>query len=187
MTVCSWAGSSPVMQAYHDQEWGHPEHDAQKTFELLSLEIFQAGLSWQTVLNKRAAFRKAFANFDPTVVAAYTEDDVARLLADAAIIRNRRKILATISNAQAILALAEKTGFSDFSAYLWHFTDGKVVHHQPTTMADVPSRSPLSETVAKDLKRLGFKFVGPTVVYAFLQATGVIDDHLVGCPAKPVQ
>lgn len=187
MTICPWALSSPAMKAYHDQEWGRPEHDSQKLFELLSLETYQAGLSWQTVLNKRAAFRQAFADFDIKIVAAMTSADIDRLMQEPAIIRNRRKLTATVANAQAILALPVTTGFADFNHYLWHFVADVPQVNQPQTVAEVPTQSALSVQVARDLKKNGFKFVGPTTIYSFLQAVGIIDDHLRDCPAKVQQ
>ncbi|MCH4056998.1 DNA-3-methyladenine glycosylase I [Lapidilactobacillus gannanensis] len=184
MGICPWALTSPEMKTYHDQEWGHPEHDSQKLFELLSLETYQAGLSWQTVLNKRAAFRRDFADFSLAKVAAMTTTDIEQLLTDTTIIRNRQKLMATVNNAQVILALPTKTEFSDFNQYLWHYVDGKPQINYPQTSQEVPAQSRLSQQISADLKKLGFKFVGPTICYSFLQAVGMIDDHLVGCPAK---
>ncbi|WP_125768985.1 DNA-3-methyladenine glycosylase I [Lapidilactobacillus wuchangensis] len=184
MAICSWALSSATMKRYHDQEWGQPEHDSQKLFELLSLETYQAGLSWQTVLNKRAAFRQDFHHFDIKTVAAMTTTDIERLMQDPAIIRNRRKLEATVANAQAVLALPATTEFQHFSEYLWHFVNGVPQINYPQTVAEVPTQSPLSVLVARDLKKKGFKFVGPTTIYSFLQAMGMIDDHLRDCPAK---
>lgn len=180
---CWWGGGDrpdPGMQAYHDTEWGVPVSDDVELFERLSLEAFQAGLSWQTILNKRAAFRTAFRGFEPAVVAGFDDTDRARLMADAGIVRNRAKIDATIGNAQAFLATA--TEFGSFDAYL-----ASIVPRPParlparSTMADIPASTPVSDTLSTDLKRRGFRFVGSTIVYAFLQSVGLVDDHLPGC------
>ncbi|WP_125607802.1 DNA-3-methyladenine glycosylase I [Lapidilactobacillus bayanensis] len=181
MTECTWAQSSPAMQQYHDTEWGKPEHDSQKLFGLLCLETFQAGLSWQTVLNKRAAFEQDFQNFEPHHVAQMTATDVERLMQDPAIIRNRRKIEAAITNAQAVLQLEADGGFGQ---YLWSFVDDQPLINHPQTDTEVPATSALSERVSKALKQQGFKFVGPTIIYSFLQGAGLINDHVDGCPFK---
>lgn len=178
-TRCGWAGSDPVMQGYHDEEWGVPLHDDRRWFEMLVLESFQAGLSWRTILHKRAAFRVAFAGFDPALVAAFSPDDEARLLADAGIVRNRAKIAAAVGNASAFLAV--QGAFGSFDAYVWRFVGGAPLVRRPPTLASVPVTSPEAETLARDLKQRGFRFVGPTVAYAFMQATGLVDDHVVGC------
>jgi DNA-3-methyladenine glycosylase I len=172
---CSWSESDPLLRTYHDDEWGVPERDSRALWEKLMLDGFQAGLSWLTILRKRAAFRKAFKGFDPTVVARFRESDVARLLADAGIVRSRAKIEATIGNARAYLAM-EAAG-EDFSAFVWTMAGGKPI----VNGGDVPTKTALSEEISKALKKRGFKFVGPVIVYAWMQATGIVDDHVVGC------
>jgi DNA-3-methyladenine glycosylase I len=171
---CAWAGSTPDYTAYHDEEWGRPLRGDRELFERVSLEAFQSGLSWITILRKREAFRAAFAQFDPEVVAAYDEADVERLLADAGIVRNRAKIEATIANARATLELDES--LTDF---LWSFAPQD--HEPPATMAEVPATSPESVAMAKALKKRGFRFVGPTTAYALMQATGIVNDHVADC------
>jgi DNA-3-methyladenine glycosylase I len=173
---CAWAGSDPLMQAYHDEEWGVPERDSRALWEKLVLDGFQAGLAWITVLRKREAFRAAFAGFDPAVVARYGEDDVARLLADPGIIRSRAKIAATIAGARIWCDMAEHG--EDFAAFCWSFTDGQVVRGDGVTL---PAKTALSETASKELRRRGFKFVGPTIVYAWMQAVGIVNDHAAHC------
>lgn len=173
---CRWAGNDPQMQAYHDEEWGVPERDARALWEKLVLDGFQAGLAWITVLRKRENFRAAFDGFDPAVVAGYGEAEVARLLADPGIIRSRAKIEATIGGARIYCAMAERG--EDFADYCWSFTDGQVVRGDGHA---VPARTDLSERVSKDLKRRGFKFVGPTIVCAWMQAVGIVNDHAAGC------
>jgi DNA-3-methyladenine glycosylase I len=170
------------MRRYHDEEWGRPSRDDRHLFELLTLEGAQAGLSWSTVLNKRARYRQVFDGFDPAVVAGYGDAKVAELLADAGIVRNRSKVRGTVTNAAAFLDTAAEHG--TFAAYLWSWVDGTPVIHRPETMDEVPASSELSDRVAKDLKRRGFTFVGTTIIYAYLQAVGVVDDHLVTCPSK---
>ncbi len=167
----------PLMEAYHDEEWARPVHDEHTLFERLALEGFQSGLSWAIVLRKRPAFRAAFAAFDPEVVAGYGDDDVARLLADAGIVRNRLKIDAAILNARALVALHESGRTLD--EVVWSHRPAE--RPRPATWADVPATTPESVALAKELKRLGFRFVGPTTAYAAMQACGVVDDHLVGC------
>jgi DNA-3-methyladenine glycosylase I len=176
---CAWAGSDPLMIAYHDQEWGVPLHDDRALFEFLILEGAQAGLSWATILRRREAYRRAYRGFDPSKVARFGERDVARLLADETIVRNRAKIAASIRNARAFLAVAREHG--SFDAYLWAYVDGKPIVNRPRTSADVPSNSVLSDLLSADLRRRGFGFVGPTICYAFLQAVGVVDDHAAAC------
>jgi DNA-3-methyladenine glycosylase I len=173
---CAWAGSDPLMQAYHDEEWGVPERDPRALWEKLVLDGFQAGLAWITVLRKRDAFRAAFAGFDPAVVARYGEDDVARLLADPGIIRSRAKIAATIAGARIWCDMAERG--EDFAAFCWSFTDGQVLRGDGVTL---PAKTALSETASRELRRRGFKFVGPTIVYAWMQAVGIVDDHAAHC------
>lgn len=173
---CAWAGSDALMQAYHDEEWGVPERDPRALWECLMLEGFQAGLSWITVLRKREAFREAFHGFDPVRVARMGERDVLRLLDNPGIIRSRAKIEATIQGAK-IFNEMQSSG-DDFSAFCWSFTQGKVLRGNGST---VPASTSLSETISKEFKRRGFKFVGPTIVYAWMQAVGIVDDHTAGC------
>lgn len=175
-TRCAWAQSDPLMQAYHDAEWGVPEHDARALWEKLVLDGFQAGLAWITILRKRETMRAAFAGFDPAAVARFGDADVARLLADPGIIRSRAKIDAAITSARLYCDMADRG--EDFAAYCWSFTDGAVIRGDGITP---PARTALSETVSKDLKRRGFKFVGPTIVYAWMQAVGIVDDHAATC------
>jgi len=179
---CDWCLSSPEYIAYHDNEWGKPVTDDQTLFEFIVLESAQAGLSWITILRKREGYRNAFHQFDPTKVASMTADDIDRLSQDPSIVRHRGKIAATISNAQSFLRIAEE--FGSFANYYWAFSGNKVITNQPKTLADVPAVTPLPETLSKDMKKRGFKFFGPTICYAFMQATGMVDDHLVGCVAK---
>ena len=171
---CAWADSAPEYVAYHDDEWGRPLHGTVALFERLSLEGFQSGLSWLIILRKRAAFRAAFAGFDPAAVAAFGTDDVARLLADPGIVRNRAKIEATVHNAGCVLALDRP-----LDELLWSFAPA--AHRRPATLADVPATSPESAAMAKELKRHGLRFVGPTTCYALMQAAGLVDDHVAGC------
>jgi DNA-3-methyladenine glycosylase I len=173
---CEWAGSDPLMQAYHDEEWGVPERDGRALWEKLMLDGFQAGLAWITVLRKRDAFRAGFAGFDPERVAAFGEADVERLLADAGIIRSRAKIEATIGNARAYLEMA--AAGEEFAAFCWDFVDGEPLRGDGR---QVPTKTPLSETVSKELKARGFKFVGPTIVYAWMEAVGMVNDHSRRC------
>jgi DNA-3-methyladenine glycosylase I len=176
---CPWCGDDPLYQRYHDTEWGVPVRDDGKLFEFLILEGAQAGLSWITILKKREAYRQAFAGFDPEVVARYGKKDIERLLANAGIVRNRLKIESSIGNARAFLDVQAKHG--SFDAYIWNFVDGEPIVNRFKTLAEVPASTPLSETISKDLKKRGFKFVGPTIVYAHMQATGMVNDHLVDC------
>lgn len=175
-TRCAWAGSDPLYVAYHDEEWGVPQHDPRMLWEMLMLEGFQAGLAWITVLRKRESLRKAFNGFEPAKVARFGEADITRLLADPGIIRSRAKIEATIAGANIYRAM-EKNG-EDFAAYCWSFTDGKPIKGDGKT---VLALTPLSERISKDLKKRGFKFVGPTIVYAWMQAVGIVNDHAAGC------
>lgn len=168
------------MMRYHDEEWGVPVHDDRTTFEYLTLEGAQAGLSWQTVLNKREGYRAAFDNFDPAKVAAYTDADTKRLLADAGIVRNRAKIASTINNAQRFLEVQKE--FGTFDRYIWQFTDHKTLRTSgEITMETIPAQTAESEAMSKDLKRRGFRFVGPTICYAHMQAAGMVNDHITGC------
>jgi DNA-3-methyladenine glycosylase I len=171
---CGWATSAPEYVAYHDDEWGRPLHGVGPLFERLSLEAFQSGLSWLGILRKRPAFRAAFAGFDPEAVAAFGEADVARLLADAGIVRNRSKIEATIANARVVLAMDQP-----LDELLWSFAPA--THRRPATLAEVPPTSPESTAMARELKRRGLRFVGPTTCYALMQAAGLVDDHVAGC------
>lgn len=173
---CIWAGSDPLMQAYHDTEWGVQEHDSRALWEVLMLEGFQAGLAWIVVLRKRDAFRKAFANFAPEKVAKFQEQDIVRLLDNPGIIRARAKIEATIKGAQLYCEMAQRG--EDFATFCWSFTDGKVLKGDGKT---VPAQTELSATISKELKRRGFKFVGPTIVYAWMQAVGIVNDHATTC------
>jgi DNA-3-methyladenine glycosylase I len=173
---CPWAVVAPDYCAYHDNEWGVPVHGEVALFERLSLEAFQSGLSWLTILRKRDAFRRAFAGFRPTTIAAFADSDVARLLADPGIIRNRAKIEATVRNARAVTELGE-----DLDSLLWSYAPDPAAHRPPRTMAELPSRTRESEAMAAMLRRRGFTFVGPVTCHALMQATGMVDDHLVGC------
>lgn len=175
---CTWA-TSPAMVLYHDHEWGVPVHDDRALFEFLVLEGMQAGLSWETVLRKRDRYRVVFDHFDPRLVAAYAEEDVVRLLADPGIIRNRRKIAAAIANARAVLAVQAEQ--DSLASYLWRFVDGRPIHNTWQLAAHIPASTPQSGAMSKDLRRRGFSFVGPTICYAFMQATGMVNDHLAGC------
>jgi DNA-3-methyladenine glycosylase I len=179
LSRCWGDGEDQRMTAYHDKEWGNPLHNDRKIFEFLVLEGMQAGLSWRTILYKRDNFRKAFHNFDPVKVARYTARDVRRLLADAGIIRNRLKILAAVNNAQRFLEIRKE--FGSFDRYIWGFVDGKPVVNRLKSFSGMPARTELSDRVSEDLKARGFKFVGSTIVYSHLQATGVVNDHLVTC------
>jgi DNA-3-methyladenine glycosylase I len=177
---CPWASATPLYTAYHDREWGVPVHDDRVFFEFLLLEGAQAGLSWSTILNKRDAYRDAFAGFDAAKVARFGPRDVARLLADAGIVRNRLKIESALTNARAFLALQRE--FGSFDRYVWRFVGGKPVQNRRRTLASIPARTAQSDALSKDLLERGFRFVGPTIVYAFMQATGLVNDHLVTCP-----
>lgn len=177
---CFWVNDNPLMIAYHDNEWGTPEHDDKKLFELFLLDTFQAGLSWELMINKRENFRRAFDNFDVEEIARYTEADKARLLADAGIVRNRLKVAAAITNAQAILTVQET--FGSFDDYLWQFTGGRTLRNpQGVTHETIPVSTPESDAMSKDMKKRGFKFVGTTTCYAFMQSIGMVDDHTLDC------
>jgi DNA-3-methyladenine glycosylase I len=176
---CPWGESHPLYVPYHDREWGTPLHDDRRFFELLVLEGAQAGLSWLTILKKREAYRKAFDGFDPRKVARYDGKKVARLLADDGIIRNRLKIAAAITNARAFLAVQRE--FGSFDAYVWRFVDGEPIHNRRRSVKDVPARSAESDAMSAELRRRGFRFVGSTICYAFMQAAGMVNDHLVSC------
>ncbi len=176
---CEWSGDDPLYVAYHDDEWGVPEFDSRALWEKLILDGFQAGLAWITILRKRENFRAAFAGFDPNIIAHWGEPDVLRLLGDAGIVRHRGKIEATINGAKAWVAIESREGFNTF---LWRYVGGQPVQNNFRTMADIPAETELSRRISKDLKAAGFKFCGPTIVYAFMQAVGMVNDHLVGCP-----
>ncbi len=176
---CAWSGANPLMLAYHDREWGVPVHDDRTLFEFLILEGAQAGLSWQTVLNKRENYRKAFSRFDPKKIARYTSEDAARLMANPGIIRNRLKVDAAIRNAQAFLQVQKELG--SFDAYIWQFAGGKPIDHKLASIKDVPARTAESDAMSKDLQKRAFKFVGSTICYAFMQAVGMVNDHEVKC------
>jgi DNA-3-methyladenine glycosylase I len=176
---CGWSGSDPLYVAYHDEEWGVPIHDDVRLFEFLILEGAQAGLSWLTILRKREAYQRAFAGFDARRVARFGARDVKRLLGDAGIVRNRLKIESAIDNARAFLRVQEE--FGSFARYQWDFVGGKPIVNQPIELGDVPPRTELSDALSMDLKRRGFRFVGSTIVYAYMQAVGIVNDHLVGC------
>ena len=177
---CAWASANdPEYLAYHDNEWGVPVHDDRRWFEFLILEGAQAGLSWATILHKRDNYRRAFAGFDPAKVARFTARDVTRLLNDPGIVRNRLKIHSAIGNARAFLTVQQE--FGSFDAHIWRFVDGKPRQNRRRSMRQVPARTPVSDAMSKDLKKRGFKFVGSTICYAFMQATGMVDDHIVSC------
>ncbi|MGB3329533.1 MAG: DNA-3-methyladenine glycosylase I [Thermomicrobiales bacterium] len=176
---CGWATSDPLYVSYHDEEWGVPCQDDDELFERLMLEGFQAGLSWITILRKREAFTRAFAGWDAEVIAAYGEPDIACLLADPGIVRNRLKVRGAVQNARAYLALKDDLG--SFSDYCWTFVDGTPLVNRPASLAEVPATTPLATAMSKDLKKRGFTFVGPTIVYAFMQSVGMVDDHLATC------
>ena len=176
---CAWPTKDPLMIAYHDEEWGVPLHDDQKLFEFLILEGMQAGLSWSTVLHKRENFRKVFHNFDAAKVARYGQRQIQRLLADPGIIRNRLKIQGAINNAQRFLEVQK--AFGSFDAYIWQFVGGKPIRHRFKSLSELPATSSESDALSKDLKQRGFKFVGSTIMYAHMQATGMVNDHTVSC------
>lgn len=176
---CSWCGDDPLYQAYHDGEWGVPEHEDRRLFEFLILEGAQAGLSWITILRKREAYRRAFAGFDPAKVARFTDADLAELLLDEGIVRNRLKISSARGNAQAFLSVQKELG--SFDAYVWSFVGGKPKVNRPRSHAEVPAETPEAVALSKDLKKRGFKFVGPTIMYAYMQSMGLVDDHVQGC------
>jgi len=178
----SWAEADPLMLEYHDKRWCKPCHDDTELFAMLTLEGMQAGLSWSTIIHKEAAIRRAFDDFDIDRVAAYDAAKVEELMRTEGIVRNRLKIQSVIKNARAIRKLED--GYESFDEYIWHFTDGKQIIHHIKSLEDMPARSELSETVSKDMKKRGFSFVGPVIIYSYLQGIGVYDDHLDGCPCK---
>jgi DNA-3-methyladenine glycosylase I len=179
MKRCGWANRSELEQSYHDKEWGVPNHDDRSLFEFLILEGAQAGLSWSTILKKRQGYRKAFADFDVQKIARYSEKDVARLLTNSEIIRNRLKISGAITNARAFLKVQEQ--FGGFDPYIWRFVDGRSIQNSWKKMADIPASTPESEVMSRDLHTRGFKFVGSTICYAFMQAVGMVNDHVLDC------
>jgi DNA-3-methyladenine glycosylase I len=179
---CAWCEKDDLYRNYHDSEWGKPVYDDETIFEFLILETFQAGLSWYTVLAKRENFRKAFDNFDLIKIANYSEEKMAELAEDAGIIRNKLKIKATVTNAQAYIKVQEE--FGSFSKYIWGFVECKPIDNQPKTLKDVPATTPISDALSKDLKKRGFKFVGSTVMYAHMQATGMVNDHILECHTR---
>jgi DNA-3-methyladenine glycosylase I len=179
VTRCGWAGSDSLYLAYHDEEWGVPVHDDTLLFEFLVLEGAQAGLSWLTILRKRENYRKAFSGFDPAKVARFDRRKVERLLQNPGIVRNRLKVRSAVSNARAFLRVREE--FGSFSAYQWRFVDGRPVQNRWRSLSEVPARTPRSDALSRDLKERGFSFVGSTIVYAHMQAVGMVNDHLVGC------
>ena len=175
---CFWCGTDPLYVAYHDDEWGVPEYDSRALFEKLLLDGFQAGLSWITILRKRDAFREAFDGFEPEIMASYNARKLASLMKNEGIVRNRLKVEASVTNAQAYLALSEH---QDFSSYMWNFVGDRPLQNRFRSRKDVPAATPLAEMVSKDLKKRGFRFCGPTIVYAFMQACGLVNDHMVAC------
>lgn len=179
---CAWCEKDDLYRSYHDNEWGKPVYDDETIFEFLILETFQAGLSWYTVLAKRENFRKAFDNFDLKKIANYSEEKMAELAEDAGIIRNKLKIKATVTNAQAYIKVQEE--FGSFSKYIWGFVDGKPINNQPKNLSEVKATTPISDALSKDLKKRGFKFVGSTVMYAHMQATGMVNDHVLDCHTR---
>jgi DNA-3-methyladenine glycosylase I len=179
VTRCAWAGTEPLYVAYHDNEWGVPVHDDQRLFEFLILEGAQAGLSWSTILRKRQNYRQAFDGFDPTIIAQYDDEKIVELLANPGIIRNRLKIQAAIKNAKACLAVQQEFGSLD--RFIWQFVDSAPIHNRWQTMYEVPSSTPVSDSMSNTLKKRGFSFVGTTICYAFMQAVGMVNDHTVDC------
>jgi len=179
ISSCEWPGNDPLMKHYHDSEWGVPKHGDKRLFEDLVLDGAQAGLSWQTVLRKREAYREAFDGFDPALVAEYGDQKVAELLNNAGIIRNRQKISSAIKNARAFLKVQEE--FSSFDSYIWQFVGGRPLLNRWTELSQLPAQTAESEEMSKDLKKRGFSFVGPTICYAFMQAVGMVNDHIVTC------
>lgn len=176
---CGWCEKDDLYRKYHDEEWGKPVYDDETLFEFLVLESFQAGLSWYTILSKRENFREAFDHFDYQKIAAYSDQKIAQLMDNAGIIRNRLKILATVTNAQKFMEIQKE--FGSFSKYIWDFIDGKPLDNRPNTLKEIPATTEISDIISKDLKKRGFKFVGSTVVYAHMQATGMINDHIESC------
>jgi DNA-3-methyladenine glycosylase I len=180
VTRCDWAaGTDELMLAHHDEEWGVPSHDDRHLYEMLTLEGAQAGLSWSTILRKREGYRRAFVGFDAQIVSRFTDKDVERLLEDPGIVRNRLKVESTVSNAARVLEVQEELGSLD--AYLWAFVDGEPIVNRRRSLSELPAETELSKAISEDLKKRGFRFVGPTVIYAFMQSVGMVDDHTVDC------
>ena len=177
-TMCAWAGKE-LMIRYHDEDWGVPVHDDRKLFEMLILEGAQAGLSWDTILNKRDSYRMAFHEFDPAIIAKYDEEDIVRLLGDPGIVRNRLKVRSAIQNARAFLAVREE--YDSFDAYIWQFVGGRPRRNDRRSMEEIPARTEESDVMSKDLKKRGFNFVGSTICYAYMQSVGMVNDHMVDC------
>ena len=182
MNDCNWPGNDALMRAYHDEEWGKPLHDDRKLFEFMVMDAFQAGLSWRTILYKRENFRRAFDNFEAGKMSMYDEEKIQVLMQDASIIRNQAKIRATVGNAKTFLQVQAE--FGSFDKYIWQFTGGKTIMNHPTMNAEIPAKSSESDSMSKDLLKRGFKFVGSTICYAFMQAAGIVNDHLEGCQHK---
>jgi DNA-3-methyladenine glycosylase I len=182
LTDCNWPGADDLMRTYHNEEWGVPLHDDRKLFEFMVLDAFQAGLSWRTILYKRENFRHAFENFEAEKIALFDEDRIQALMQNASIVRNQLKIRATVINAKAFLQVQAE--FGTFDRYIWQFTGGKTRMKHPMNNADIPAKSPESDAMSKDLLKRGFKFVGSTICYAFMQAAGMVNDHLEGCGYK---
>src|ERR1700730_13505992 len=180
---CAWADSSPAMSKYHDHEWGIPSHNDRHIFEMLTLEGAKSGLSWAAILNRHDGYRRAFANFDPAKVARFRDERLEQLRQDTGIIRNRLKIYSTRTNAQAFIRVQGE--FGSFASYLWNWVDGTRIVNHPRALSDLAATTELSDRISKDLRHRGFTFVGSTIVYSLLQAIGIVDDHIVGCPAKP--
>ncbi len=179
---CGWCEKDDLYRRYHDEEWGKPVYDDETIFEFLVLESFQAGLSWHTILKKRENFRKAFDRFDYKKIAEYSGEKIEDLMLDSGIIRNRLKILATVTNAQKFMEVQKE--FGSFSSYIWNFVNGKPIVNMPKYLSEIPATTEISDAISKDLKKRGFKFMGSTVLYAHMQATGMVDDHLVSCQCK---
>jgi len=182
MNDCNWPGNDALMRAYHDEEWGKPLHDDRKLFEFMVMDAFQAGLSWRTILYKRENFRRAFDNFEVKKIALYDEAKIQSLMQDASIIRNQTKIHATVGNAKVFLQVQSE--FGTFDNYIWQFTNGEAIINHPTCNAEIPAKSSESDAMSKDLLSRGFKFVGSTICYSFMQAAGMVNDHLEGCRYK---
>jgi DNA-3-methyladenine glycosylase I len=180
---CNWPGNDPLMIAYHDNEWGVPLHDDRKLFEFMILDAFQAGLSWKTILHRREGFREAFDNFDAAIISAYTEEKIQQLMQDSQIIRNQLKIRSTVTNALAFLKAQKE--FKTFDEYIWQFTGGTTIYNNWTDLKQIPAKSAESDAMSKDLIKRGFKFVGSTICYAFMQASGMVNDHLTYCNNHP--
>lgn len=183
-TECSWPAGDPLMNEYHDTEWGVPLHDDDKLFEFIVLDAFQAGLSWKTILYRRENFRKALDGFDVNKIALYDEAKIQELMQDASIIRNQAKIRSTVTNAKSFIEIQNE--FGSFDTYIWQFTNYKTIENRYETTSEIPARSPESDAMSVALKKRGFKFVGSTICYAFMQAAGMINDHLISCPANPL-